>query len=305
MVTLSRPLKLWRISGDESTMHSKQGGSSNKLALDHLFINDASLDYGIEACVTKDVWLSDLYPLQATWQIPKVSACLELAQTDVLQRRSQREWNFHATTYIQWAENAVHWLAESFQQTPQSKTRVTADQPHKKVIYVDHTYTRLRSAQKETHKLQTRQHETPSHLLRRRMRALMLACPDTVSLARHVLDRALNDYLDFVKNTATKTWKSRVKGWGVQSANLYRFLKNPEPAKALVLKKGEDQVEVMSDVREMDRILTSFWSRLESWESESQLHEFLRLRMTTTRCIYQIIPLIPDSLPKTLDANCS
>ena len=83
---------------------------------------------------------------------------------------------------------------------------------------VDHTCTRLTSAQKEITKLELRNHDNPSHVLRRRFRALLLECPQTVALAKIVISRATNDYLDHVKTIALRKWRARVKLWGVQSA---------------------------------------------------------------------------------------
>ena len=100
------------------------------------------------------------------------------------ERIKEVEWQCWPDTYVQWAEYGVAWLAEVFQEMPYSKTRVTAGQPHEKNIPIDHTYTRLRSAQKEVAKPKARSHDVPSYVLQRRMKSPSLAMPSDCVLGK-------------------------------------------------------------------------------------------------------------------------
>ena len=45
----------------------------------------------------------------------------------------------------------------------------------------------------------------------------------------------LSEYMDAQKKKAPGDWKMRVKNWHKTSGELYRYMKNPAPAKAVMV----------------------------------------------------------------------
>ena len=62
-------VNLWRISAESITARDKNGQPSKKLAIDHILANSLALDLQLKSDVRYDLWVTDHYPVTASWSI--------------------------------------------------------------------------------------------------------------------------------------------------------------------------------------------------------------------------------------------
>ena len=197
---------LWRITGSDSATLNKKGRQAQTGALDHMFVNSAALDWGVKAWTNTSAWISDQLPICASWAIqrnPTLSWTWPgTMECDAKPRRIP--WVGTQSTYTQWADYAVGWLANSYGVTPKKKTVITTRITSDKRTKVDVTYTRFLAAQKRLSYLASSGATIPDSKLGRQFRALMLWIPQDLALARDVLDGALLSYLTHCQEEAIR-----------------------------------------------------------------------------------------------------
>ena len=64
---------LWRVTPEVPTTRDKKGHPSRNLALDHILVNSKMMDLSVQGNVRHDVWVSDHFPVCASWVMPDES----------------------------------------------------------------------------------------------------------------------------------------------------------------------------------------------------------------------------------------
>ena len=266
-------LTTWRLNTDDTTTRSKAGPLSNHSAIDYLVANSAFLDYHPTTCVNYEAWFSDHYPLVTKWLAPTETNSIRWRWPKPMPIKPISKtipWpTMPTTTYVTWAEKAVRWLAASTDTPPSSKTSLLSlpssffSRPFR-----DHTYTLFLRAQKWC-RLAALPPYNPKHTLklRRVITQLGLTCPEHLNQIHSLISAKLNDYLQHLQEEAIKRWKKRACSWSVAGPEIFAFLRNRTPKKAVVM---EDELGVpKADPNSIFRLLDSFWTCVESWPSEA------------------------------------
>ena len=271
-LSLAETNGVYRISPEMATTRSKWGGPSGNLAIDHAFCNHAFLDLAPEVTVDQTRWLSDHYPISLSvkrmghqtmsWRWPKPMVWSKTLDPP------PREWTCSPKTYTEWTHYTVQWLSEKHLCVPQDKLHVHTCMNENDSKKVDNRYMRILAAQK-TLALARGIIPPPPGLLKklsRQFKAIGLAYVASWEDDAHTLDSALSGLLNHLQEQALKKWKAHAYAWHSHAPELYRYLKNPLPAKCVALRResGEWTTHPCGLFEELDR----YWGELESWPSE-------------------------------------
>ena len=144
-LALSQQWGLHRLNGNQPTTRSKNDGPSSTPPIDHAFCNLHALDAGCTMNVSREVLISDHYPLTGHFLMTKSDA---LAwdwprQTDLSQGLvNWIPWtNFAVKTLTEWNHSAQSWLAASFGASPVDKNSVRCKPVMKKKTQPDPGFT--------------------------------------------------------------------------------------------------------------------------------------------------------------------
>ena len=276
-LSLIRTLDLWRISPDVSTTKGRASTTSGKAPIDHVLCNSPLLDLAITCACCEHEAISDHLPLSGkfavlaadrhtqSWKWPRF---MDLSATDTI----DIGWDFEGSTYVEWSEAAVTWLASTYSTSRVSKTCIGSGQAHG----------HRRSTQSQEYKCIRKVRGTIArlekgfvpHLWDCMCAALIqLGSPLPCSLddARNSVTSLARDMYDRLQKQALAAWRSRVKAWHAQSKQLYKYLRNEEPAKctAILLENGR----LTMVPTQIEACLESFWGGLETWPNPLALHD--------------------------------
>ena len=198
------------------------------------------------------------------------------------------------TTYTEWCEYAQSWLAKSYGKKLRSKLSVTTSPRVLKKHAPDPTYQTLCACQRAINHMS--KEETPtreqSQSLMRKMQKLGLTYT-TLEESRDEISCAITDYLNQSQKRALDDWKKKAMKWSVSSQQLYRYIKNPSPAKAFALK---GQFGVNSVPSKMASLLSHFWGAIESWPRGTDLD---RVLMDTENLFGMFLPFCHEQIQLT------
>ena len=81
------------------------------------------------------------------------------------------------------------------------------------------------------------------------------------------VQEVINFHVQEQQRVAIKAWKAKVAMWHTSSAELYAFVRNPEPAKACMVSWGG---KVCSSGSDLFAAMQDVWGEVESWPSVSR-----------------------------------
>ena len=98
------------------------------------------------------------------------------------------------------------------------------------------------------------------------MTKLGLFCPDCLHDVHSLISTKLTDYLQHLQSKAIERWKKRACSWSVAGPEIFAFLRNMSPKKAVII---EDELGIpRADPSSIFRLLDNYWTKVESWPSE-------------------------------------
>ena len=276
-LTLCRRVGLWKIGSEEATTRSKMGGAATGAAIDHCLANSRFMDYGLNADVRRDIFVSDHYPICGSWYVLKESQWPSWKWPRIMKKMREPDltrvplWEFEGDTYSEWAEKAVRWVAHLWGADPCSKTLVGLEpNPGKRGVRQDRTFTLFLSLQRSL----DRHDRTPGDQLWKKVlakfRLLELVPPQSPSHAHKMVDDAIHRYLDHLQEMALKKWRERVRTWHSQTKQLYVYLRNETPMKSLAMSLPEG---ITTSTGQMFRALEEYWAEIESWPTDTSEHD--------------------------------
>ena len=299
-LSLCSTIGLFCISPDSPTTRSKKAAVAKSPAIDHILVNQYFLDLRVESCIEYGKWVSDHYPVVAKWKIhndsviawdwPKPMSLGELVM--------HPEWKGGSSTMQEWNDKATSWLSEACQCMQKDKNRVEQHEHKKRALKHDHTLALFVRAQNLIASMQQGGeacNKKAWEKLRRKFAELEIVCPPTEHECHQVLHECLQRYMDHMQKKALDEWKKKVKEWHATSSQLYRYLKNVEPAKASAIVGGDGRLT--NDPIKIWVELEAYWAQVETLpagRSEDELIECLwdkySLFMPCCHCISHLTP---------------
>ena len=129
-LSLCHAAGIWRISPDVPSTSNRFGGVSEVMPLDHALVNARMLDWGVRADIRHDICISDHFPVVGRWNVPierELPILKWPAKMDVSGPMINHvQWVGGSNTYVEWAQKASKWIAETYMVPQQSKTTVTS-----------------------------------------------------------------------------------------------------------------------------------------------------------------------------------
>ena len=231
--------KFFRATSDESTTRGRKSHMSSREALDHLLVNAAFRDHGFRASVSYSLWVSDHYPLEATFEAsagarliyPWPSSCaLPKSPNMVL------PWNSTPLTYSEWSEAARSWIANSYDVEVPSKTAMHVGAHRPKQSHLGGKFAAIHKAQRGLKTFTLSRNPSLSLLrsLLRKLAALGVEYGPPELLRSKLDDMSLAEQRAEQKN-AISAWKKRTMAWNCSSSEAFRFLRNSPPRKSACL----------------------------------------------------------------------
>ena len=277
-MSLSHQWGLHRLNDNQPTTRSKKDGPSSTQPIDHAFCNLHALDAGCVFGVSRDLVLSDHYPITGHFLTCKNEGALAWSwpkKMDLTKGLVVTEpWtNFDTPTLTHWNSAAQRWLAKSFDTTSVDKNCVTCKPVHKKKLVIDPVYSTLMKATRALDHV--RREEFPDHVMLTKMhkRLYALGFRDTEDMSLLDIERLLSqktqESLDRAQKHALDSWKKKVRAWSISSADLFKYLRNVSPAKSVVVSVAG---RITSKPSELHCALVSYWGALERWPSEQSRH---------------------------------
>ena len=265
VLTLSHVWGMHRVGNDLPTTRNKNKGPSKGQAIDHIFDNRYMADCAFDAEVTHDRYLSDHFPIDATFVLRKavysVTKPMKLPPHPV----TKPEWRMARENYVTWCDKAVKWVSTAFDVPPESKLIVHIV-PHKFChVQPEGTYQTILAAQRSLAHIrrcaQTTQEQHKS--LSRKLMALGVKS-QTIDQIEEAISDMLKAHLDDAQKIAVADWKSKVKAWDIQQKDLFKFLRNRPPVKtcALLLPSG-----AVSHPSALAAAFHSYWGKIDSWRT--------------------------------------
>ena len=286
---------LWRLSSNEPTTSNRKGQVAETLPLDHVMANARMLDFTTSAQVDYSVHLSDHYPIRGELRLPVVPVSsvwkwprkMEIPDTPV----ENVEWVFEGSTYTEWADCAVRWLAKTFSISPCYKTRFVTQDIQAKSVAVDPRYECFNRALGLLQRLCETHEHAPTGKLCEYLHKLDLEPQASNEDTRAMVIRVRDAYLKEKQDAAIAAWKRKVRTWTVRTKDIFLFLRNQPPAKPIAIKDQEGHPR--SQPAAMTACLESFWEPLENWHDQQQ-HQLVRSVLEDKYSLF--LPHVPFSV---------
>ena len=160
-----------------------------------------------------------------------------------------------------WTLAAQKWLSGTFGRVIPNRMLVTTTILSEKRVQVDKTYQTVLSAQRLLAWMQGAS-AIDDHLLKRLKRKLRELDIEFTGLdeVQGQLDGFVTVYFDKLQKKALASWREKVKTWHSTTSHLYRYLRNKEPAKAVVMRTPKG---VTSAPLELWQAFHDYWGNLE------------------------------------------
>ena len=120
-------VNLWKVSPDTTTTRDKSGQPSKNLAIDHILANSPTLDLQIRCEVRYDLWVTDHYPITASWSIVHDTGMTWMwpRPMKLCHKEHDPPWPDAVHTLTEWNVASVKWIAKAYSVTPETKVAVT------------------------------------------------------------------------------------------------------------------------------------------------------------------------------------
>ena len=267
-LALSARWKLFRLGDDSPTTRGKVAFLAKGLPIDHLVCNAQFLDLFSRTWVNSTLWLSDHLPLVCqfacdtapplAWRWPK-TMCIPKEKV------AEIAWSCQGNTYVEWLHAMRRWISNSYGVAYPDPTCVSVEPFQMKKVEVCKVYQTLCASQRCLRYLLASPSPSASQLasLARKFKALDIPFSEDLEQCSHDLDQKMAAYLELTQKNALARWKEKVKAWHSQSAELYKYLKNPSPSKCVVL--HDENGTPATEAGKMHALLKQYWSSIEEW----------------------------------------